>query len=108
MKLVIVVPKSLGMSPGKLASQVSHVTARVASFRPDIVWETVPTLICETKDHAALYRVAASAEEKHFKAFLYMDSRPTTENTGGEITAMAVFGDAKTLDKVTGKLKLYE
>lgn len=106
LKLVVVIPKSLGMSPGKMASQVSHATALAVMKFPKEEWEHIPVLIVHCKDLAHLYKVAAdTARDSATWVFPFMDSRPTTQNTGGKITALAVFYYGAD-DKPTRTLKL--
>lgn len=107
-KLVIVVP-DIGMTPGKVASQVSHVTALVTSdpANGNVTWESVPTIITQVDGYTELYALASRAEKMGVTAYLYMDSRPTTEDTGGKITALAFFCESKHLNKITGKLDFY-
>lgn len=90
-KLYIIIPKHLKMSPGKMASQVSHATALAVMANPDVAWETVPTFIVEAKDMHALFRIMANVNPKAGKVYPYMDARPTTQGTGAQITAVAVF-----------------
>ena len=111
-RMAIIVPKSLKMSPGKLASQVAHAALRCGIMAPKrrltAYLKEETKLVLEAKDSAAMRRIAKKAEAAGLTNYVFTDRAPTTEGTANKVTAMCI-GPAtrEELEPITGNLQLY-
>jgi len=116
-KLVILVPLSVPMTAGKLASQVAHAAegacVKASHTDPERYARYVNLgmrvkYVLSVKGEAELYAKMAEAAKRGLQVTPFMDGGSTTEGTGGVITAVAIGPDAAArIDPVTGKLPLY-
>jgi peptidyl-tRNA hydrolase len=111
-KMVIVLPEHLKMSPGKAMSQAVHVAvelgARAGIAEPSKFNAMFPVLVCRAKSDVTILKLAHRAADLGIPYYIFTDCNPTTEGTAGKITGFGVGPAAPELvDKVTGKLELY-
>lgn len=112
-KFVVIVPASLQMSPGKIASQVAHVASllgyEVGRAKSEAWKEYLQNPVkyaLKSENHADLYEAMAFAERAGCIVVPFMDSPPTTQGTDFMITAVAIFGPHARVTKATEKLEL--
>lgn len=109
-KFVILVPKYLNMSPGKVASQVAHAVGKFAMTYPEFMKE-------HHKENQAKYVLGIGYEfslqywqeklPKDVTVYKFFDRAPTTENTEGMATAAVVYGPRSLIDEAFSHLELY-
>lgn len=112
LRMVIVVPADLKMSPGKLASQVAHAALRCGVKAPRRVLTEYlheeTKLVLAAKNAAMMRRIAKRAEKSGLTHHVFRDSPPTTEGTENKVTAMCIGpATADELQPITGDLPLY-
>ena len=114
-KMTILVPRYLQMTPGKVAAQVGHAVQMATEWatRHDReVWGTyrgAPVKITLGVDsEAELYEVMAAAAHAKIPVHPFMDMPPTTQGTEYKITAVAL-GPVRSskMDKITKHLTFY-
>jgi len=112
MKMTIIVPLSLGMSPGKVASQVAHA-ALVAGLKAQthegfVSWLLggMKKIVLETAVESELVDLDNRAKKFGLVTHLVQDEGHT-ENPFGSYTALAIGpAPSATIDKVVGHLAL--
>lgn len=112
-KFVVIVPASLQMSPGKIASQVAHVSSLLGyevGRTGNETWkeylQNPVKYALQSKNYADLYASMAEAERLGCLVVPFMDSPPTTQGTEFMITAVAIFGPHAKVTKATEHLEL--
>ena len=112
-KLVVVVRKDLKLSPGKLAVQVAHACVEcVLSSDKEIinVWrsEGSKKVVLKTEDLHSLLEIYKQSKQLGLTTIIIRDAG-LTEVEPGTITCIGIGPDIETkIDKVTGRLKLYQ
>lgn len=110
-KMVVVVNRGLGMSPGKTAAQAIHAGiygARGVSEEVYTAWDgqAQPVVVLKVADEVALVAVAAKAEAAGLPVETVHDSG-RTQVADGAFTTVAIGPAAcDAVDAVTGGLKL--
>lgn len=113
-KMVIVVDRSVKMTPGKLAAQVGHasVSCALAAEKYDkrnfSAWLSTgqQKVVVKVQKAEELYRLKVHAEDLGLCTALIKDAGHT-QIAPGTVTCLGIGpGPQSTLDKVTGELKL--
>ena len=117
MKMTVCVRKDIGMTPGKMASQVAHACLQLAtnlnSDRNRLLvreWqenssEKIVVLECHSLDE--MKSILSKAEQLGISTAPVADAGHT-EVEPGTVTCIAVGpGDENIIDQITGQLKLY-
>ncbi len=111
-KQVIIVPKDLKLSKGKLAVQVAHASEKASSHTDSKIlnaWrgEGAKKAVLKAKSKEELFEIHEQARNARLPTALIKDAG-LTEVEPGTITALAI-GPAITsdIDKITGSLPLY-
>lgn len=114
-KLVLVVRSDLKMGKGKVAAQCSHAAVgcyrRAASEQPDVLKKWLncgqPKVVVKAPDQETLFSLADNARAAGLVTTLIQDSGRTQIAPGSRTVLGVGPGDAESVDKVTGELKLY-
>ena len=111
LKMVIVV-NEIEMSCGKLAAQVAHAavdcTLRAMKKKPELVkkWlEEGQKKVVLKANEEEIYEIEKKAKAMKLTTSIIKDAG-LTELKPGTLTALAIFGEEKKIDKITGRLPL--
>ncbi|PIK53396.1 putative peptidyl-tRNA hydrolase 2, mitochondrial isoform X2 [Apostichopus japonicus] len=114
-KMVLVVRQDLKMGKGKVAAQCSHAAVgcykRAASEKPDTLKRWVnngqPKVVVKAPDEDTLFSLADHARSLGLVTTLIQDAGRTQIAPGSRTVLGVGPGDAESIDKVTGELKLF-
>lgn len=114
-KMVLVVNTSLNMGIGKLAAQVAHASLglyRILKDYPHMesavdswVYEGEKKVVLKGNDHLQLQELQKKAESTNLHSYLVQDAG-RTQIPPNSITVLALFGEEKSVNLITGQLHL--
>lgn len=111
LRQIIVVNKSLGMTPGKVASQVGHAAVGAFVLAPREIGEewlqSMTKVVLKVFSEVELYHLRDLAKQMQLPHYLVIDEG-RTEIAPHSVTCLGI-GPARrsTLNKIIGDLKLY-
>lgn len=113
--MILVVNCELGMKPGKIAAQCSHAAVGLVhslhghpsgdDFLESWFLRGQPKIAVRGRDAAHLKTLGDQAKALGLPRFVVADAG-RTQVKAGSVTVLAIIGPKKTVDEVTGTLKL--